>query len=64
MIKKMLEPKTEQVTLKVPFTQGWVLPYLYENGVVKEVDYIDDSSLIKAEMVTKSISRVKSFIVE
>lgn len=64
MIKSMLDPKTEQIKLKVPFSQGWVLPYVYENGVVKEVDYIDDSSLIRAEMAKKSISRVRPFIVD
>ncbi len=64
MIKRMLEPQMQQLTLRVPFTQGWVLPYLYENGVVGEVEYLDDSSLINAEVTVKSISRIKPFIVE
>lgn len=63
MIKSILEPKMEQIKLKVPFTQGWVLPYIYENGVVKEVEYLEDSSLVKAEIEKKSIARVQSFVV-
>lgn len=63
LIKSILEPKTEQIKLRVPFTQGWVLPYVYENGVVKEVRYLEDSSLIQAEMARKSINRVRSFVV-
>lgn len=63
MIRNALEPETKKIKLKVPFTEGWVLPYIYENGIVKEVEYLEDSSLIKAEMEKKSINRVLPFMV-
>ena len=57
------EPQTEEVHLSVPFSEGWVLPYLYENGQVKTVDYAEDASVVHVEIDRKCIGRIIPFIV-
>lgn len=63
LIKSRLEPKTKLIKLRVPFSQGWALPYIYEHGVVKSVDYQEDSTVIEAEMDLRSLDSIRSYIV-
>ncbi len=61
-LKDMLCEARVQVQLKVPFTEGWVLPWLYENGKVIAVDYDESASLIEAELDKEASLRVQNFI--
>ncbi|MBP7175969.1 MAG: GTPase HflX [Thermoclostridium sp.] len=63
-IKQRLETKTEDVKLNVPFSEGWVLPYLYENGSVKTVAYSENNSMVEVEIDKKCLSRIRPFIVQ
>ncbi len=62
-IKQKLETKTEELKLNVPFSEGWVLPYLYENGSVKNVAYSENTSMVEVEIDKKCINRIRPFIV-
>jgi len=63
-IKQKLEPKTEELKLSIPFSEGWVLPYLYENGLVKKVVYSENTSLVEVEIDKYYTSRIRPFIVQ
>lgn len=63
-IKNGLKPEKEKLKLHVPFTEGWVLPYLYENGTVNSVRYEDNVSVIEAEIDKKHAARINSFVVD
>lgn len=61
-LKTMLFESRRQVQLKIPFSEGWVLPWLYSNGKVLEVDYDESSSLVEAELDNEACQKVKEFI--
>ena len=63
-LKEMLVEARIQVQLKIPFSEGWVLPWLYENGKVISVEYDETASLVEAELDKETSLRVQEFIVE
>jgi GTP-binding protein HflX len=62
-IKQKLETKTEDIKLSIPFSEGWVLPYLYENGSVKNVTYSENTTMVEVEIDKRRISRIRPFII-
>lgn len=62
-IKSNVKPETEKLKLHIPFTEGWVMPYLYKNGTVNSVHYEENISVVEVEMDKKHIARIDSFIV-
>lgn len=62
-IKQRLETRTEELKLNIPFSEGWVLPYLYENGSVKNVAYSEKTSMVDVEIDKRCINRIRPFIV-
>lgn len=63
-IKQRLETKTEDVKLSIPFSEGWVLPYLYENGSVKTVAYSENNAMVEVEIDRKCMNRIRPFIIQ
>jgi len=63
-IKQKLEAKTEELKLNVPFSEGWVLPFLYENGLVKNVSYSENTSMVEVEIDKSFVGRVRPFIAQ
>ncbi len=63
-IKQRLETKTEDVKLSIPFSEGWVLPYLYENGSVKVVAYSENNAMVEVEIDRKCMNRIRPFIIQ
>jgi len=61
-IKNSLKPEMKKLKLRIPFTEGWVLPFLYEKGVVHSVHYEDEFSVVEVEIDSKYISRINSFV--
>lgn len=62
-IRQKLQVQTEEVTLSVPFSEGWVLPFLYENGLVKNVVYSEDTSVVNVEIDKKHLNRIRPFMI-
>jgi len=67
-LKKYLNEQLFEARLKyklsIPFSEGWVLPWLYENGKVNSVDYDEDSSIVEAELTKETAAHVEKFIVK
>lgn len=61
-LKEMLLEVRVRVSLTVPFRDGWVLPWLYENGKVISVGYDENNSIIEAELDREAIARVKKYL--
>jgi len=61
-LKEMLFKSMLQVTLRIPFSEGWVLPWLYQNGKVLSVSYDEDSSVVAVEIEGELVHRVSEFI--
>jgi GTP-binding protein HflX len=61
-IKNALVPQMEEVRVTVPFSDGWVLPYLYEHGLVQNVEYDEDASVVDVKIGKKYITRIRPYI--
>jgi GTP-binding protein HflX len=61
-LKEMLLEVRVKVKLAIPFQDGWVLPWLYENGKVLSVEYDENNSLVEAELDKEAITRIKKYL--
>lgn len=61
-IKNTLKANTRRVKLRIPFSEGWVLPFLYKNGVVNSIFYEENFSVVDAEIGEKYLSRIEPYI--
>lgn len=53
-----------RLSLRIPFSEGGVLPWLYENGKVHSVDYDEEAALVEAELDKSLAERVTPFLVQ
>lgn len=51
-----------KVTLEIPFSEGGVLSWLYDNSKVLSVDYSEVGSVVEAEMDKEAKEKVKIYI--
>lgn len=61
-LKDMLLEVRVKVNLAIPFQDGWVLPWLYENGKVLSVDYDESNSLVEAELDKEAIAKIEKYV--
>lgn len=50
------------VTLLVPYNQGWVSPWLRKNGEIIEEMHLDEGTSIKAQVEIGSVHKIEEFI--
>lgn len=61
-LKEMLLEVRVKVRLAIPFKDGWVLPWLYENGKVISVEYDENNSIVEAELDKEAIARIRKYM--
>jgi len=54
--------KIREIKLLIPYNDGWVLPYIYENGQVLEQEYLENGISVKASVKIDKISNLEDFI--
>lgn len=59
----MLPSGEEEVVVTVPYSEGWVVPYMYDNGKVIHSEYTEAGTVIKAVMERTKIERIRNFTV-
>ena len=62
-IKNTLKNEMVKLKLRIPFSEGWVLPFLYEKGAVNSIHYENDVSVVEAEIDRKHINRINPFVI-
>lgn len=62
-ISELLAADETEVSLIVPYNEGWILPYLYENGSLTEKEYTESGITVKAFIKKAKIDRIKEYIV-
>lgn len=63
-LKEILLRVRVKVRLTIPFQDGWVLSWVYENGKVLSVEYDANNSLVEAELDKEAISRIKKYLTD
>lgn len=68
-IPELLEKITEgfkerlrEITLLIPYNDGWVIPYIHTNGQVLEQEYLENGISVKAVVKVDKISKLEDFI--
>ena len=53
----------EEIEMKIPFNEGWVLPYLHANGNVLKKEYLEEGIIVKVKINRTRVEKVREFIV-
>jgi hypothetical protein len=53
-----------EVKVEAPYNQGWIAPYIHENGRILEESYTETGSLIRAVVDIAKLDRLKDFVVD
>lgn len=61
-LKDLLCEVRVKVDLEIPFSEGGVLSWLYDNSKVLSVDYSETGSIIEAEMDKEAMKKVSMYI--
>ncbi|MDP4181220.1 MAG: GTPase HflX [Bacillota bacterium] len=61
-ISELLSENEISVELIIPYNEGWVLPYLYDNGKVLETDYIEAGIRTKGIIKKTKLEKIKDYI--
>ncbi len=63
-LKEMLFEAKRRYDLRIPFQDGGILSWVYQNGNVLSVDYDESATLITVELDVESARRVQAYQVE
>ena len=67
-LKQLLSQKTNKKNIRmsilVPFSEGWVLPYVYECGKVISKDYKETGTLMDVEIEKGYDKKLMEFLIE
>lgn len=53
-----------ELTLLIPYTEGWALPYLHKNGVVLSEEYGGEGTTVMCRVPVEYAAKVEKFTVE
>lgn len=65
LLEKITEGFKEQlreIKLLIPYNDGWVIPYIYQNGQVIDQEYLENGISVKALVKIDKISNLKEFV--
>jgi GTP-binding protein HflX len=63
-LKEMLYETKRRYDLRIPFQDGGILSWVYQNGNVLSVDYDENATLVSVELDEESAKRVQAYLVE
>ena len=52
-----------QVEILAPYSEGWLLSYLHDNGTVTKMEYTEKGTLLKGTLNISKIEKVRDFMV-
>jgi GTPase len=62
-ITRILKGADQEVSLIVPYNEGWVYPFLCENGKVLQSDSLEDGLHLKAILKNDKYHKIEQFVV-
>jgi GTP-binding protein HflX len=61
-IAEILPISEVEVEMEVPYSEGWVIPYLHQNGKILSEEFTENHTKLKAVINKKNIDKLKEFI--
>lgn len=62
-ISGLLPAEEEEVEMLVPYNEGWVLPFVYENGKLLDKEFTGEGVRVRAEIRKREMDRIREFLV-
>jgi GTP-binding protein HflX len=62
-ISKLIPVQNVEINLLAPYTQGWILPFIHENGEVQSSEYTESGIIIKASIEKLNAERLKEYVI-
>lgn len=62
-ITTALLPDEEEILMQIPYTAGWVIPYLHEHGNVLSQDYLQEGISVKVKLKRSMVERIREYVV-
>lgn len=63
-MSRLISSEEIAITARIPYADGWVLPYIHENGRVTEEAYEEQSTLVKAFLDRNKVDRIKAYLIQ
>lgn len=61
-IEKLLVSNKIQLNLLIPYSEGWVMPYIYDNGTILEKEFLENSTRVKVLIEDKKAHKIRDFV--
>ncbi len=61
-ILEMLSQDEIEVNIIAPYSEGWIIPYLYKNGSLLEEEYAESGIKVRALIKKSKVDRIKDYI--
>ncbi len=61
-ITEGFKEKLKEVGMLIPYSEGWVMPYIYKYGQIINQEYLEDGISVKALVKIDKISKLDDFI--
>lgn len=58
-----LVPDEVEVLMQVPYSAGWVIPYLHENGSVINQEYKQEGIDVKVKLKRSKVERIREYVI-
>ncbi len=62
-MSETLVPDEEELLMQIPYSEGWVMPYLHENGTVLAQDYSQEGVSVKVRLKRSKVERIREYVV-
>lgn len=61
LLCKALPPAQAELLLRIPYSDGWVMPFLHENGEILETNYLPDGAEVKVKIKMHKVGKIKQY---
>lgn len=62
-LAKLIPPDELEVELLAPYSEGWIVPYIHENGKLLGEEYTEKGMNIRARIKRANIEKLREFVV-
>jgi GTPase len=62
-ITEVLPQNEEEIDLCAPYKEGWIIPFIHENGKILNEEFNENGVIIKAVMNKMKIEKIRNFVI-
>jgi GTPase len=63
VMAEMLVPEEEELLMQIPFSAGWVMPYLHENGSILSQEYSSEGVSVEVRLKRSKVDKIREYVI-